>query len=282
MKNVLLVVVGLLLLQPAAAESQRTQYVFSDWNGPAIDVHLFVPGELTSSTPVVIVIHGWSRDVERYYRDWSALGEELGFVVAVPHFPVSKFRSSNEFNSGHVFDGDTGQMRPADTWTFAAIEAVFDDVVQRTGSEQSEYTLYGHSAGSQFVHRFLWYMPDARVKRFIAANAGWYTLPDQDIGYPYGLKGAGVKPNQVAAALGKDVVLMLGREDVDTEDPNLRKTPEANAQGPNRYVRGLTMFDAARAAARDLGADFNWQLVVVDDAAHVNAQMATAAAELVE
>ena len=40
--------------------------------------------------------------------------------------------------------------------------------------------IYGHSAGSQFVHRFLMTRPDAPVERAVAANAGWYTLPDDE------------------------------------------------------------------------------------------------------
>ena len=43
------------------------------------------------------------------------------------------------------------------------------------------------------MHRYLYYVPEARVSRFIAANAGWYTMPDFSIGYPYGLKDAGIE-----------------------------------------------------------------------------------------
>lgn len=277
---------ALTLFAAAAAADEappgRSQYVFDGWAGPSLDVRLFVPGDVAPESPVLIVMHGWSRDAPRYFDDWSKLGEQHGFVVAVPHFTVEAFPSSNDYNSGHVFDADSGEMRPKHEWTFAAIEALFDDVVARTGSERKRYTLFGHSAGSQFVHRFLFYMPDARVDRYIAANAGWYTMPDADVVYPYGLDGAGISEAQLAAALGKDLVLMLGREDVDRDDPNLRKTPEADAQGPNRYVRGLNMFEAAEAAAEELGANLRWRVTIVDDAGHTNADMAKAAAQFVE
>ena len=173
-------------------------------------------------------------------------------------------------------------MRRREEWPFAVIEPLFDDVVQRTGSRQSAYTLFGHSAGAQFVHRFLYYMPKARVKRYLPANAGWYTLPDFDIGYPYGLGDSGIGEERLAAALEEDVVLLLGREDIDRSDTDLRKTPEADAQGLNRFARGLAMFERAKSAAENLGADFGWRLVVIDGAAHVNAQMAEVAATFVE
>ncbi len=132
------------------------------------------------------------------------------------------------------------------------------------------------------MHRFLYYMPEARVKRYVAANAGWYTLPDFDTEYPYGLGGAGISDEQLIAAFQKDMVLMLGREDLDQTDPDLRNTPEAKRQGKNRLARGLTMFDVAKANAEKLGVDLRWRLLLVDDAGHVNAQMASAAARLVE
>lgn len=272
----------LLLAGGATASAKIIVYEFSDWSGPPLEVRLFVPDNAAPDTPIAIIVHGWSREAQRYFDDWRVLGDEYGFIVVVPHFTVENFPGSNEFNLGHVFDRETGVMRPPDTWTFAAIEPLFDDVVKRVGSTRSGYTLFGHSAGSQFVHRFLYYMPDARVTRYLAANAGWYTLPDFEVAYPYGMDGAGVSEEQLVIALGKDVVLLLGREDIDRDDPDLRKTPEADEQGPNRFVRGLTMYELAKSTAGELGVDCGWRLVIVDDAAHVNAQMARAAAELVD
>jgi pimeloyl-ACP methyl ester carboxylesterase len=150
------------------------------------------------------------------------------------------------------------------------------------GSDQDQYTLYGHSAGSQFVHRYLYYKPDARVKQYLAANAGWYTLPDFNTKYPYGLGDAGIGARALSAALGKNVVLLLGREDTDYNDPDLRKTPEAAMQGLNRFTRGHEMFYRARERAQASEATFNWRLVIVDEAGHVNAQMARTAAAMIE
>jgi predicted alpha/beta hydrolase family esterase len=42
------------------------------------------------------------------------------------------------------------------------------------------------------------------------------------------------------------------------------------------------MYDAAESKAKEVGADFNWKLVIVDDAGHVNAEMARVASLLVE
>ena len=53
----------------------------------------------------------------------------------------------------------------------AAIEPLFDHARARFGMEADAYSIYGHSAGAQFVHRFLFHVPDARVARAVAANA---------------------------------------------------------------------------------------------------------------
>jgi len=282
MRKTILLLLVLAFGATAPAIAGDSKWQFDGWQGPAIEVRMFVPEGATVTTPIVIVMHGWSREAQRYFVDWRALGAENDFIVVVPHFPVKDFPSSWNYNLGNVFNRQSRKPRPQSEWTFTAIESIFDAVVAKVGGEQSEYTLFGHSAGSQFVHRFLYYMPEARVKRYLAANAGWYTLPDFATEYPYGLGGAAISVEQLITSFQKDMVLMLGREDLDHTDPDLRNTTEAKEQGKNRLARGLTMFDVAKANAEKLGVDLRWKLVLVDDAGHVNAQMASVAAKLVE
>ncbi len=258
------------------------KYEFSGWSGPPIDVRVFVPDKANEKTPVLMVMHGWSRAAQRYFDDWKALGAQQEFIVVVPHFPVEGFRSSHQYNLGHVFDQNSGKIRPTESWTFAAIEPLFDDVISRSSSEQAQYTLYGHSAGSQFVHRFLYYMPEARVKTYLAANAGWYTMPDFEAEYPYGLEDAAIDEDGLKAAFGKKLVLLLGREDTDFTDPDLRNSPEAKRQGKNRLARGLTMYYVAKTNAAKMSAELKWRVVVVEGADHDNVKMAPAAAKFIQ
>ena len=77
----------LIFLAPfAAASEQNEEWLFDNWQGPAIPVRMFVPQEASSSSPVVIVMHGASRDASRYFDDWKKLGEEHNLVVVVPEF----------------------------------------------------------------------------------------------------------------------------------------------------------------------------------------------------
>jgi hypothetical protein len=263
-----------------SVSAEEAQWQFEGWAGPPFPVRMFAPDSANAETNIVIVMHGASRDARRYYKDWTALAEELGLIIVVPEFTQQRFRKSARYNLGHVFDPDTGQQRAEELWTFSAIEPLFDDVVARVRGEQTRYSIYGHSAGSQFVHRFMYYKPDARVDRYIAANAGWYTLPVMDFKYPYGFVDSGLGDADLPGIFAKPLFLLLGREDTDPDAKSLRKTADAERQGPNRLARGLTMYRVAKARADELGVPFNWQLFVVNGADHDNAKMAPAAAAI--
>lgn len=278
---VLLMILGLCACGEEPAPSGDVTFNFDNWAGPAIAVNMYVPEAADESTPIVIVMHGASRDLARYYADWRVEGAQRGFIVVVPHFSKEHFATSRLYNLGHVFDPDTGEQRPPSEWTFSAIEPLFDAVVGMTASTRESYTLFGHSAGSQFVHRFLYYVPEARVSRAIAANAGWYTMPDFGVDWPYGLDESGVAPDVLADYFARDIVVLLGEADTERADDNLRKTPEAELQGKHRFDRGQTFFRVASARAEELGVELGWQLQTVPGAAHSNAQMTPAAAELV-
>jgi hypothetical protein len=119
------------------------------------------------------------------------------------------------------------------------------------------------------------------VARYLAANAGWYTFVDPSIAFPYGLGGAGVSEAAIKAALASDMAVLLGDEDTDPVGRNLRRTPEAQRQGPHRFARGQSFYAAAKAYAEARGWDFGWSLHVVEGVAHSNGGMAGAAGKLV-
>ena len=272
-------------LIPAGATAPLSEgngrFVLVDWGGPAIPVWSYVPTQSSPATlPMVIVMHGADRDASRYRDEWSALAQLNRFVVIAPEFSKEAFPGSAGYNLGNVFDRNEHARREEKSWAFSAIEPLFDAVVRQLDSTQTEYILYGHSAGSQFVHRFLFYKPDARVKHYIAANAGWYTLPDFSEPYPYGLNGAGVDPGALKSVLQRNVVVLLGDHDNDATDSKLRRTPEALSQGAHRLARGRSFFTHAEQQAKALGVPFNWRMHVVRYARHSNGEMAIGAVSL--
>lgn len=227
-------------------------------------------------SPIVIVMHGVLRNGQSYRDAWAPHSRRYGFLLLVPEFPEADY-SIEAYQQGHVVDRDGRAVAP-EAWTFHVIERLFDHARMLTGSRAEKYYLYGHSGGGQFVHRFVLFMPQARYARAIAANSGFYTVPTQAAEYPYGLKGTPVAGTVGPAVFGRDVVVMLGTEDTQRDDPNLKKTPEADAQGLNRLQRGMNYYRIAKELAEESQATFNWRLVTVPGVGHSNEKMSESAA----
>ncbi len=151
-----------------------------------------MPAGYTSETPVIFVMHGNSRTGQSYFDVWEEHAISRGFLLVVPEFNEAGYPGSRSYNLGNIFPGEAPTTRnPASAWTYTAIEHLFDAVRAAAGSTRTAFRIYGHSAGSQFVHRFLMTRPDAPVERAVAANAGWYTLPSDTARWPYGLGDSG-------------------------------------------------------------------------------------------
>ena len=260
----------------APVAAAKIRFTFTDWEGPPLHVWVSRPVNLAPDRPVVFVMHGVNRNADEYRDQWHDLALQHDFLLVVPEFNRRDFPGSDGYNLGKLKTPD-GRPTPRSQWSYAAIEPIFDDVRKRFGMTTDQYALYGHSAGSQFVHRFVFHMPRARVSQIVSANAGWYMMPDYDTRFPYGLGDSLVTLEMLTAALQLPVTILLGDQDTDPDDPNLRRAPEAMAQGANRLQRGQKFFASAEAMATRLAVPFNWQLVLVTGADHDNRLMAPAA-----
>lgn len=269
-----LLLAAIIPLGPALAGQLRAgSFVFSDWPGPPIRVFFVEPGpEAMDEAPVVIVLHGVDRNADDYARNWHALARQYGMRVYAPEFSADAFPGAAFYNLGGI--GTDGPH------AFAAIEPLFTAIAGR-GGQADGYFLFGHSAGAQVVHRALLFEDLPRLETAYAANAGWYTLPDESIAWPYGLEGVPVDEDAVRNWTGRPLVILLGDRDDDPGHHHLRRTPEADAQGPHRYARGVFFAEMARARADALGASFRWTVQAVPGVAHDNAGMANAAAGLI-
>jgi poly(3-hydroxybutyrate) depolymerase len=238
------------------------------------------PAEAAADAPIVFVLHGQGRNASTYRKYWIPFAERQRFVLLVPEFSRAEFPGLLEYNLGNMKTAD-GKPLPEDHWSFSAIEQIFDRVRQANGLRQTTYDIYGHSGGGQFVHRMVLFMPKARFRVAVAANSGWYLMPERSIAYPYGLAGSGLEPERLAQAFSRRLVLLLGDADIDPNHPALRRTPEADAQGAHRFARGHAFFERAQRAAAELGVPLAWKLEVAPGVAHSNARMAPHAARFV-
>lgn len=275
---------GLLALLPGCARAQPGRAAVGDFRVQTaatprrgVRVTYFVPPSAHRDSPILVALHGRGRDADAYLQAWMEPARRAGVIVLAPEFDEGAFEGVAAYNLGGVQDGD-GDWRPPRLWSFGVVDAAFDAFVARTGSRQTRFSLYGHSAGAQFVHRYLLFTPADRVARAVAANAGWYTLPTRAMDFPYGLRGAPVSEAGLRAYLGKPLTVLLGGEDDETGDDGLRTTAAAMRQGPHRLARGRTFVETARRTAAELGAPLAWRLQIAQGVGHDHAQMARAAA----
>lgn len=131
---------------------------------------------------------------------------------------------------------------------------------------------------AQFVQRYVLHSGGRFIEWAVAANPGWYMLPDDEYTYPYGLKGTAITPATLRDAFATDFVLLLGQADVQTGGV-MRNNKETTAQGETRFQRGHFYSDRAAADAKRTGARFAWHLREVPGAGHEDENMAPAAAE---
>ena len=290
--------------QPACALTASTgSFVWDDETGTSdpdkpLTVYYYRPVELTSETPVWLIMHGQSRNADDYRDYFADAAAAQGALVIAPEFNSDDWPGSRSYNLGNLSLSESNlTARPRQQWSFSKIEPLFDYLVETLEPTLAadEYFMFGHSAGSQFTHRFLQWMPDARVKLAVAANAGWYTMPQySDASYPhnwpYSLSGTPDLDTEAAGYqalpteylgnfLARDMVILLGDQDTQVTG-SVRQTVEANAQGPHRFARGQFFFNEGLAEATARGMNFGWQLQFVPGVGHSGSQMAVPAAEL--
>lgn len=244
---------------------------------PEIPVHYALGAGDPGTARLVVVMHGDSRNAGDYRDAWADLIADLPLVVVAPEFNQNHFPGAREYNQGGLLDAHD-RLRPRSAWTFSYIEPLFHQMRQRLAGQQTSFDLFGHSAGAQFVHRYVELAPSPLLRSAIAANAGWYTMPDPAIDYPYGSGGVTRGLVDWSVTFATQLTVLLGQDDV--LDDNLRHDDGADAQGLTRWARGHAFYDRARHDAAALGLPFAWQLRAVAGVGHDYQAMSAAALEL--
>lgn len=239
-----------------------------------INVFTYRPEGDLKAMPILFVMHGVLRNAADYRDNWIEIADKYGVLVVTPEFSKEHFPGSREYNLGGMFDKDGNQVEER-FWAYSLIEPIFDRVLEMTGSEQTRYDIFGHSAGAQFTHRFFLFKDGLRARHVVSANAGWYTLPDFEIAFPYGLKNTAIDEEGLRNRLESRLLIQLGEEDNDPKHKYLRTTAEAMEQGAHRFERGHRFFERAQKTAEEQGVDFRWSIRTVPGVGHNNAKMAS-------
>ena len=255
---------GLLLgAAPLAAAPIETGRQTADVNGAPMVVFTYRPAGC-SDPSLLMVFHGLARNARTYRDDARALADRLCLLVVAPLFDRQAFPGWRYQRGGIVKD--------------AAVQDARD---RRQEGRPIAYSLFGHSAGGQFVDRLAAFVP-SEARRIVVANAGSYVFPSLDIDAPFGL-GKVYSGTKAEAALQRylqqPLTIYLGQG--DTRDDERNDYPEALAQGASRYQRGVNVFNAAKRLAQERGWRFNWRLLELLGVGH-NARKMLAAPQASE
>tara|TARA_B100001115_G_scaffold182217_1_gene177958 strand:+ start:2102 stop:3004 length:903 start_codon:yes stop_codon:yes gene_type:complete len=228
-----------------------------------LPVFYHVPADLPANAPVLIVFHGNGRDAE-YSRDQLiAKANRLKFALVVPEFSSDAYPGGDKYNLGNIFeDGDhpsESTLNPKEEWTFSVIEPLFENFKTRTGLSTTQFDVFGHSAGAQVAHRYLFFWNDAPMNRVVAAAAGWYTLPDTSVQFPYGLGASPAENADLSTFFSRPLTIVIGTADNDPNAASLRQTPQARAQGTNRLARAQYFYQQSIQQAQAIASPFSWQ-----------------------
>ena len=247
--------------------------------GP-VTIYTYRPSSASSHSPIWVVMPGARRNAHRtlafdYYDTWRPLAERYGAILLVPSFTAEKWPSAWSYNLGNV-RSQRLQPKPWRQTSFYVVEEAFRMAAHSLGSSRRKFSMFGHGAGAQFIQRYVLHSGCRMIDRAVAANPGWYMMPDGEYRFPFGLRGAPIAEPTLARGFDCNFTLLLGTGDVNYA--GLRNDPEAIAQGKTRYDRGIFYFDRSRRTAARMGARFSWRLEEVPGIGHEAPRMAPAGA----
>jgi hypothetical protein len=242
-----------------------------------IKVFYRIPDGDITKMPILFSFHGVERNADDYRDYWISMANANKFMVFAPEFSDADFSTGDAYNLANIFDdGDnpsTGTYNPKEQWTFSVLDPIFEKIKTAISGSQEKYNGWGHSAGAQFLQRFVMYLPNSKLDNAVCSNAGWYTVPEFSINFPYGLNKGQLPINDLKAAFSKKLIVHLGINDTDPNSAGLRhNTVVDNQQGLNRLVRGRYFFTQSHGTAQGLNTSFNWQKDEVSGVNH-NAQL---------
>ncbi|MFZ4671953.1 MAG: hypothetical protein ACOYLT_08070 [Flavobacterium sp.] len=261
-------------IQTNQLNSGSSQFVFTYSGLPQKPINVFynIPSGNRTNMPIVMLFHGDERNANEYRDIWINASNQYGFMVFAPEFNSTDFPGGSSYIIGNVYqDGNYPTIQTLNNesvWTFSIVEPLFDYIKTNSGSNALTYNMFGHSGGGQFVHRFVLIKPDARYDKAVAANSGWYTVPDGVANFPYGILNcpiAAINPNDY---FSRKLYITVGELDNNGSDPTLRHNNASDLQGLNRLERANYFFSKSQIYANTIQSTFNWQFNTVANSGH--------------
>ena len=152
---------------------------------------VYVPKSISSKLDILVLVHGTpakdesAEETASYYiANWLDFAEKHGTVLIAPSFNQENFssRKGEIENMMTGYRGLFGRKIGADEWVLRIVKAY----QQAWGGTERKFSLYGHSAGGQFVGRFLVTHP-GEVEKAVVTAAATYPQPNPGVEWPFGM-----------------------------------------------------------------------------------------------
>ena len=124
------------------------------------------------------------------------------------------------------------------------------------------------------MHRFVTYLPGSKLATAVCSNAGWYTVPETGVSFPYGIDNGHLLTEDLTAAFSRKLIIYLGKNGTNGNAGLRRNAVVDEQQGTNRLVRGQYYFETAQTTAVNMGATYNWEKHELEDVGHYPQLMA--------
>ncbi|WP_350285182.1 hypothetical protein [uncultured Croceitalea sp.] len=256
-----------------------------------ITVHYHKPKSFTVDSKILLVVPGAGRNGDSYRDAWVPESEKYGFLVlsleySKEDYPFEQYHLCGLIDKIEIEsaitaiegtnmiklqedDFNLGTILKKENWIFDDFDRVFDIAVKVTNSNQKYYSIFGHSAGGQILHRFALFGESHKVNHIFAANSGFFTTADFNTSFPFGIKNTPMTKFNLENAFKKRLIVIAG--ELDNQDENrgtLLRSPTVDQQGTHRLARAIFFYETAKAEADKDMLEFNWQLEVIPEVGH--------------
>ncbi len=272
----ILIAASLLILSFELSARQIQKITFSYWEKPDINIFYSSPKSINANTKLLFLMHGGSRAAEKYINDWISFSKDRNVVLVAPEFS-KKYYPEYAFLMMSKENGKS--LNDESLYINNSLGLLFDFFKAKLKLSTSNYRLYGHSGGSQFVHRYLLLSNDTRIEKAAMANAGFYTFLDDEITYPFGTKKMKISDERIKWFYRLKGGVFLGSADNDSNHESLPRMRKARKQGKNRLERGKNFFEDLVKYGVDNNLPFRWRFQIVSNVGHSNIGMSMAASE---
>ena len=227
--------------------------------GAELDYFIYVPRSATTNSPLLVTIHGIDRLALQHAVRFSALAEKHGFIVLAPMFSKARIPRYQRLERG-----------PHGDCPIATFELTVDHLQRATGLAAGPLRLFGYSGGAQFAMRYT-LAGSLPVGRLVLAAPGWFTMPDTQHPFPYGLGDNSAlegRAMDLARLLSIPVLLTVGAEDTRRDRSLNRNALVESSQGKTRVERAHRWYGAITAVAKARGLPQMTQLKLLEGAGH--------------